>query len=200
LTNLYESLLVFAWFLGLIPLFLKNIPRSLLRWTLVLTAGVLLGALLLPDRFSLPTPLLPALKSRWLSIHVLICFSAYAAFAVAFGSALFYLFPRLRGPLGAESLEVITTSAISIGFPLLTLGIITGAVWANQAWGTYWSWDPKETWSLITWFIYAAFLHARFARGFRGRRAALLAVIGFLSVIFTYIGVNLILSGLHSYT
>ena len=82
---------------------------------------------------------------------------------------------------------------------LLTLGIITGAAWANYAWGTYWSWDPKETWSLIVWFIYAAFLHARFTRGWVGRRAAWLSIFGFVATIFCYLGVNLVLSGLHSY-
>jgi cytochrome c-type biogenesis protein CcsB len=86
-----------------------------------------------------------------------------------------------------------------IGFPLLTIGIITGAAWANYAWGTYWSWDPKETWSLIVWFVYAAFLHARFTRGWVGRPAAILSITGFVFTIFCYLGVNLLLSGLHSY-
>ena len=86
-----------------------------------------------------------------------------------------------------------------IGFPLLTLGIVTGAAWANYAWGTYWSWDPKETWSLITWFFYAITLHARYTRGWAGMRIAFLAIFGFVSVLFTYYGVNFLLSGLHSY-
>ncbi len=199
LTNLYESLLIFAWFLSLIPLVFKKLPVSLLRFALLLAVAAILSASLLPQRFTEAAPLLPALKSHWLAFHVLTCFSAYSAFAVAFGSALLYLVPSFRGSLSLETLETITTTSISLGFPLLTIGIVTGSVWANQAWGTYWSWDPKETWSLITWLIYAAFLHARFAKGFRGRRAALLAVFGFVSVVFTYLGVNLILSGLHSY-
>ncbi len=86
-----------------------------------------------------------------------------------------------------------------IGFPLLTLGIVTGAVWANYAWGSYWSWDPKETWSLIVWLIYAAFLHARITRGWVGKRAAILSIVGFATTVFCYLGVNLLLSGLHSY-
>ncbi|MCX5859344.1 MAG: cytochrome c biogenesis protein CcsA [Proteobacteria bacterium] len=199
LTNLYESLLIFAWFLSLIPLVFKKLPVSLLRFALLLAGAAILSASLLPHRFTEAAPLLPALKSHWLAFHVLTCFSAYSAFAVAFGSALLYLVPAFRGSLSLETLENITSTSISLGFPLLTIGIVTGAVWANQAWGTYWSWDPKETWSLITWLIYAVFLHARFAKGFRGRRAALIAVFGFISVIFTYLGVNLILSGLHSY-
>jgi len=87
---------------------------------------------------------------------------------------------------------------VTFGFLFLSIGIITGAVWANSAWGSYWSWDPKETWSLITWFIYATLLHARMMRGWHGRRIAYLSIIGFMAVLFTYFGVNL-LPGLHSY-
>lgn len=101
--------------------------------------------------------------------------------------------------LSNDMLEEITYKMIAIGWPLLTAGILTGAVWANSAWGTYWSWDPKETWSLITWFIYAIYLHSRYVRGWKGTQMAVIACLGFLSVIFTYLGVNLVLSGLHSY-
>mgnify|MGYP001068231957 CR=1 FL=1 len=96
-------------------------------------------------------------------------------------------------------LDELSYKAVAVGFPLLTLGILTGAAWANYAWGTYWSWDPKETWSLITWFVYAAFLHARFTAGWRGKPLAILSMVGFGAVIFTYWGVNFWLSGLHSY-
>ena len=96
-------------------------------------------------------------------------------------------------------LDELMHQTIIFGFLWLTLGIITGAVWANDAWGTYWSWDPKETWSLITWFVYATALHARFVRGWAGRRIAYISIIGFVSVMFTYFGVNFLLSGLHSY-
>ena len=98
-----------------------------------------------------------------------------------------------------DQLDDVTYRMIAIGWPLLTGGIITGAVWANSAWGTYWSWDPKETWSLITWFIYAVYLHARYVRGWKGTQMAVISAVGFLAVIFTYLGVNLVLSGLHSY-
>ena len=98
-----------------------------------------------------------------------------------------------------NELDDVTYRMIAIGFPLLTGGIITGAVWANSAWGTYWGWDPKETWSLITWFIYAVYLHARYVRGWKGSQMAVISAVGFLAVIFTYLGVNLVLSGLHSY-
>ncbi len=98
-----------------------------------------------------------------------------------------------------EVLDTIEYKSIMVGFPFMTLLIVTGAIWANYAWGRYWGWDPKETWSLITWLIYAVYLHARFTAGWRGRRTAYLSIIGFISVIFTYLGVNIFLSGLHSY-
>jgi cytochrome c-type biogenesis protein CcsB len=105
-----------------------------------------------------------------------------------------------RFNISAEMLDEITYKSIAIGFPIFTLGgLIFGAIWADQAWGTYWSWDPKETWSLITWFVYAFYLHGRMIRGWRGKRVAVVAVVGFMAVIFTYLGVNLLLSGLHAY-
>jgi cytochrome c-type biogenesis protein CcsB len=102
--------------------------------------------------------------------------------------------------LTSEMLDDITYKSIAIGFPLFTIGgLIMGAIWANSAWGKYWTWDPKETWSLITWFVYALYLHARFVGGWRGKRAAILSIVGFVALIFTYLGVNLVLSGLHAY-
>jgi cytochrome c-type biogenesis protein CcsB len=105
-----------------------------------------------------------------------------------------------RFSISAENLDEITYKSIAVGFPIFTLGgLIFGAIWADQAWGTYWSWDPKETWSLITWFVYAFYLHGRMLRGWRGKGVAIVAVVGFMAVIFTYLGVNLLLSGLHAY-
>lgn len=102
--------------------------------------------------------------------------------------------------ISKEVLDELTYKCIAVGFPVFTLGgLVFGAIWADQAWGTYWSWDPKETWSLITWFVYAFYIHSRFMRGWRGRKIAIVAVVGFFSTIFTYLGVNLLLSGLHSY-
>ena len=150
-------------------------------------------------------PLIPALKSNWLISHVISAFLAYACFAIAFGTSILYLGKRKTGTENtgllpdAATLDEITYKMISVGFVLLTLGIITGAAWADRAWGRYWGWDPKETWSLITWLIYGAFLHARLARGWKGIKMSLISIIGFLAVIFTYLGVNYILSGLHSY-
>jgi len=152
-------------------------------------------------------PLVPALKSNWLIVHVITCFVGYASFAVAFGVSTMYLVKQ-RAPGGggdlltrfpaAEVLDELNYQLILFGFVFLTAGIITGAVWANSAWGRYWGWDPKETWSLITWFIYATLLHARMMRGWSGRRVAFLSIGGFMAVLFTYFGVNL-LPGLHSY-
>ncbi len=153
-------------------------------------------------------PLVPALKSNWLIAHVITCFLGYAAFAIAFGMSLMYLLKQLdaegKSSLFAyfpkpKVLDELTYQMIMFGFLFLSIGIITGAVWANSAWGSYWSWDPKETWSLITWFIYATMLHARRMRGWYGKRIAYLSILGFMAVIFTYFGVNYLLSGLHSY-
>jgi len=125
--------------------------------------------------------------------------------SIAFLFALWQLGLGLKKVLASLSvtttmLEEIEYKSIAIGFPLFTLGgLLMGAIWANSAWGKYWSWDPKETWSLITWFVYALYLHARFIGGWRGKRVAILAVVGFVAVIFTYLGVNLVLSGLHAY-
>jgi cytochrome c-type biogenesis protein CcsB len=157
-------------------------------------------------------PLVPALQSNWLISHVVTCFVGYAAFAVSFGVSFLYLFKvnaeNRASKKGHSFMDFLPSSdlldevgykTIAIGFPLLTIGIITGAFWANVAWGTYWSWDPKETWSLIVWLIYAAYLHARITKGWRGKKAALLSIVGFSATLFCYLGVNLILSGLHSY-
>jgi cytochrome c-type biogenesis protein CcsB len=128
--------------------------------------------------------------------------AAYGAFTVSFGVALLYLLKeyfKIKQLPEAEKLDDLTYKLIAFGFPFMTLVLITGAVWAEQAWGTYWSWDPKETWSLITLLIYAGYLHARLIWRWKGRTAAWLAVIGFAAVLFTYLGVSFLLSGLHSY-
>ena len=151
--------------------------------------------------------MIPALKSNWLIVHVITCFIGYAAFAVAFGLSIMYLIKN-RSDRPEEELsgyfpkstviDELIHQMVLFGFLFLTVGIITGAVWANSAWGRYWGWDPKETWSLITWFVYATLLHARLMRGWRGRRIAYFAMLGFVAVLFTYFGVNY-LPGLHSY-
>lgn len=147
-------------------------------------------------------PLIPALQSNWLISHVISSFLAYACFTIAFGTSILYLLKikmKMSMLPDALFLDEVTYKMVSIGFVLLTLGIITGAAWADRAWGRYWGWDPKETWSLITWLIYGAFLHTHLARGWRGVKLSLVSIIGFIAVIFTYLGVNYVLSGLHSY-
>ncbi len=212
LSNLYESVVFFAWAILLIYLLfdLKYKYRAVGAFVLPFAFADMIWA-----QFSLDStiaPLVPALQSNWLTYHVITCFIGYAAFGVACGVSIMYLLKAGKeeggsAPAGGilsmfpstKILDDLNYKAIMVGFPMLTLGIITGAAWANYAWGTYWSWDPKETWSLIVWFIYAAFLHARFTRGWVGKRAAWLSIIGFAATIFCYLGVNLLLSGLHSY-
>jgi cytochrome c-type biogenesis protein CcsB len=214
LTNLYESVVFFSWSILLIYLLIdwKYKQRALGAFVLPIALFSMLWAQL--SLHADIDPLIPALQSNWLTYHVITCFLGYAGFAVAFCVSIMYLLKigkeealkkgqTLGGILGlfppTKVLDDLNYKAIMIGFPLLTLGIVTGAAWANYAWGTYWSWDPKETWSLIVWFIYAAFLHARFTRGWAGRKAAWLSLIGFAATLFCYLGVNLVLSGLHSY-
>jgi cytochrome c-type biogenesis protein CcsB len=208
LTNMYESLVFFSWSIASFYLVIeykfknKNMGAFALPFAFLAMAFASSGWV---DQNI--NPLIPALQSNWLIAHVVTCFVGYAAFAVACGIAVMYLLknnaPKSTGLLATlpdlKVIDDIIHKSMVYGFLWLSAGIITGAIWANSAWGTYWSWDPKETWSLITWFFYAAVLHARFTRGWHGSRIAWLAIGGFLSVVFTYYGVNYLLSGLHSY-
>ena len=209
LSNMYESLIFFSWTIVLIYLFLEFRFKQMIIGTFATAFAfmAIAASSILPGSNATIKPLIPALQSNWLAIHVITCFFGYAAFAVSFGISIIYLIQNRRegidGPIGwlpnTKMLDEINYRSIVIGFPMLTVGIITGAAWANYAWGSYWSWDPKETWSLITWLIYAAFLHARISRDWRGRKMAILSLIGFMAVLFTYFGVSYILAGLHSY-
>ncbi len=213
LSNMYESLVFFSWCITLIYLLweVKLKSRILGAFAMPFAFLTVAYAALSPGVSDRIDPLMPALQSNWLHAHVLTCFLSYASFAVSCGMSVMYLV-KARGeksgrPDGGmlslfptlESLDILIYKTIAVGFPLLTIGIITGSAWANYAWGAYWSWDPKETWSLITWFVYAVFLHARFTREWRGKRTAVLSLIGFVAVVFTYFGVNYVLAGLHSY-
>ncbi len=210
LSNLYDSLSFFALTIAVICLIVefryKNPRVGVFATPLAFLA--LAYASLTSGISSRIEPLIPALKSNWLIAHVMTCFIGYSAFAIAFGVSLMVLI-RIRKPRAAAGrlaallpetglLEELNYQLIMFGFLFLSAGIITGAVWANSAWGRYWSWDPKETWSLITWLIYAGLIHAKLMRGWSGRRIAYLSIIGFMAVLFTYFGVNL-LPGLHSY-
>ncbi len=209
LTNMYESLVFFSWCITLLYLLWERRMPSPLSGAIVMPLAFffIAYASLTPGISSQIDPLIPALQSNWLHAHVITCFLSYASFTLSCALSILYLlkYRKEKGQennyqsLGLLDLEVLIYKTIAVGFPLLTIGIITGAAWANYAWGSYWSWDPKETWSLITWFIYAVFLHARLRREWRGRRLAILSIIGFGAVLFTYFGVNYVLSGLHSY-
>jgi len=209
LSNLYESLIFFGWTIVLLYLYIerKYKFRVIGAFATPLAFLALAYASLSPNISDRIQPLLPALKSNWLIAHVIACFIGYAAFAIAFGISIMYLF-KIRDAEGnsvlmerfpaPNVLEELNHQMVMLGFLFLSVGIITGAVWANSAWGRYWGWDPKETWSLITWFVYATLLHARMMRGWRGRKIAYLSIAGFTAVLFTYFGVNY-LPGLHSY-
>jgi cytochrome c-type biogenesis protein CcsB len=254
LSNLYESLFFLAWGITAVHLVAEQMSRSRLVGTV--TAPVAMGitafaALSLPGNMQVAEPLVPALKSNWLMMHVSVMLISYAALMVGALMAIAFLVVtrgqaielrgssvgtgayrdatiRIQRPAPrqdpayssgntalltapaiatlspqrlslADTLDNISYRIIGLGFPLLTIGIIAGAVWANEAWGSYWSWDPKETWALITWLVFAAYLHARITRGWQGRRPAILAASGFLVVWICYLGVNILGKGLHSY-
>jgi cytochrome c-type biogenesis protein CcsB len=263
ISNLYESLFFLAWGVTTVHLIAENMSRS--RLVGVFTTPVAMGitafaTLTLPADMRLSAPLVPALKSNWLMMHVSVMMISYSALMVGSLLAIAFLVVtmgqsvELRGssvgtgsyrpgqllkqaatvqnniqqPLEistnsnvavleavttltenislspqrlslADTLDNISYRIIGLGFPLLTIGIIAGAVWANEAWGSYWSWDPKETWALITWLVFAAYLHSRITKGWQGRKPAILAATGFFMVWICYLGVNILGKGLHSY-
>src|SRR4030043_735430 len=209
-TNLYESLSFFAWMIIGILLIanLKYKVKVLGSFLTPIALILMLFAFALPKEIF---PLAPVLKSFWHPFHVIFAFLGNAIFTLTFCCGVMYLIQehQLKSKkMGAITkrlpslnlLDDLSYQSLKFGFPLLTLGIITGAVWAEYAWGRYWGWDPKETWSLITWFLYAAMLHQRLTVGWRGRKAAIMAIVGFMSLIFTFLGVNLLLAGLHAYS
>ncbi|PID76173.1 MAG: c-type cytochrome biogenesis protein CcsB [Deltaproteobacteria bacterium] len=174
--------------------------------------SVLILALLIISTFSDKsfTPLVPALQSFWLPVHAGISLLAYGFLSLAFCGGVMYLLQdrELKGRRfgfflerlpSLDSLDQLNSQCTTTGFVFLTLGIVTGSIWARQAWGAYWQWDPKETWSLITWFVYLVQIHKRFTVGWRGKRAAIMTIAGFLSVVFTLWGVTYLLGGVHSY-
>ncbi|MCP3889181.1 MAG: c-type cytochrome biogenesis protein CcsB [Desulfobulbaceae bacterium] len=211
LTNMYESVVFFSWTIIILYLAIeiKFKTKVIGAFAVPFAFLAMAYASFATDISKTINPLVPALQSNWLIAHVVTCFIGYAAFAVAAALGIMYLIKgknsksedgSFSGLLPELSvMDDIIHKTMVFGFIWLSAGIITGAIWANSAWGTYWSWDPKETWSLITWFFYAITLHARYTRGWSGLRIACLAIFGFVSVLFTYYGVNFLLSGLHSY-
>jgi len=199
--NMFEFSLAFSW--GAVALFLyfefRYQMRTLALFVLPVALGLLVYATTVPRDIE---PLVPALQNNLLlSTHVAVAVLAYGAFTVAFAAAVLYLIQhhdRIRWLPPRAKLDEIGYRAVLVGFPMLALVIILGAVWAEIAWGTYWSWDPKETASLATWLIYGGYLHARVMRGWRGQRSALLLIGGFGATLLTYYG-NLFFGGMHSY-
>ena len=219
LSNLYESLLFLDWCLLFILIIAEAKTRTKLVGAVILPITFLIisfASLILPTQMQEASPLVPALQSNWLMMHVSMMMLSYATLIL--GSLLSILFLVIQKVTTAKS-EILLTKqnitqskaqllenidtwsyrTIGLGFPFLTIGIIAGAVWANEAWGSYWSWDPKETWALITWLIFAAYIHARLTKGWVGEKAALLGSIGFVIVWICYLGVNFLGQGLHSY-
>jgi cytochrome c-type biogenesis protein CcsB len=209
IANLHEASSFFSWCVVLLFFYLEYRYKLGLLGSFIMPVVfiLMLSSSMLPRKIE---PLSPVLQSYWLGIHTVLAFIGDAAFAMAFGIGLMYLiqehyvkskhigglFKRLPS---LQTLDEINYRLITIGFPFLTLAIITGALWAESAWGSYWRWDPKEVWSLITWFIYASVLHVRLTVGWRGKRAAILSILGFCAVLFTFFGVNLLLKGLHRF-
>jgi cytochrome c-type biogenesis protein CcsB len=208
-TNLHESLSFFAWCVILLFLLLDLRFRLSVMGAFAAPLAFLLmiASALAPD---VVVQLNPLLKSWLFPVHITFAFLGNAAFALAFGAGVMYLVQnrmlkskRFTGIYqllpSLDTLDKVNYTCLSVGFPLMTLGLISGAFWANTAWGSYWSWDPKETWALITWFLYAALLHGRLAVGWRGRKAAIFSIIAFMFLLFTFLGVNVLFGGYHTF-
>ena len=203
--NTYESLIFFSWCIAVIWVLLILRGRNPFVTAIVcLLAFLSLGlASVLPVSARMARPLVPALQSIWLYIHVITSFIGYAGFSVAFVASLLFLVRKARPEGGMVPQSSFTDSlsyrAVAVGFTFLTLGILTGAIWAKHAWGRYWSWDPKETWALVTFLIYSFHLHSRLVRKASPALCHWISILGFIAVLFTYFGVNYLFSGLHSY-
>jgi len=213
LSNLYESLIFLAWSLISSQFVLRGDKRLLSAITvpsaLFVTA---FASLTLPDDFKSASALVPALQSNWLMMHVTLMILSYSFLLLGSLVAMCFLVlstaptPQPEGMKSGEPptnllgvLDNISYRTLGFGFPLLTIGILSGAIWANQAWGSYWSWDPKETWAFITWCVFAIYFHLRLNKAWTGTKPALVATCGFFLLWICYLGVNLLGQGLHSY-
>lgn len=210
-TNTYESLVFYGWVfaLGYLTLLPFRILSDRLKETIGLVVALLAAAFMAlassPLRSPDIVPLVPALRSHWLALHVSLVFVGEGFFTISFVAGILYLLTskRTKTPERDERLtrlDRVIYQTIAIGFPFFTLGgLFFGAIWAKHAWGRYWGWDPKETFMLVTWLVYVLYFHVRILRGWRGARTAWIAVLGFLLAIFTFAGVNFLIRGLHSY-
>lgn len=237
LSNLYESLLFLAWCLTFANIIIEKKYKSVIIGSIAVPISlftIAFASLCLPIDMQKAGPLVPALRSNWLMMHVTTMMVSYATLMI--GSLLSILFLIINKSHEIEisqqstgniaetgqlyvhnnnliirknhgtskltllnSIDNLSYRIIGLGFPLLTIGIIAGAVWANEAWGSYWSWDPKETWALITWLTFASYLHSRLNKAWKGKKPAILASAGFLVIWICYLGVNFLGKGLHSY-
>ena len=254
LSNLYESLLFLAWGITFTTIAIEYKTKTSIIGSISNPISLFVigfAGLSLPESMQAPSPLVPALKSNWLMMHVTVMMLSYASLIIGSLLGIFFLiltngkkeevilqgnsygrtfndnklldtayykensiedYSSLVMEEGTntnsvkenrlnllESVDNLSYRTISFGFPLLTVGIIAGAVWANEAWGSYWSWDPKETWALITWLVFASYLHARITKSWQGRKPAIIASFGFVVVWICYLGVNFLGKGLHTY-
>jgi len=207
LSNMYEATVFCIWglilFVIIFEILYKKHIIGLIGSILAFITYVLINSM--PGVSGDIEPVPQILDSPWKTYHVMSIMLSYSAFLLSFGFGLLYLLKeavgenRLRWIPELKILDMYNYLSIKIGIPLLTVGIVTGALWANTAWGRLWRWDPKETSALITWFIYLIYLHLRINRGWIGKKTAIVSIIGFLAVLFTFLGVNFIISGLHSY-
>lgn len=202
ITNTFESLVFFSGAIALVVFIyrMRNGERTLpfIMFGGTLAAIILLSLTSSPIADQTLAPPIPALQSYWLVLHVTFSFIGEAFFALAFVAAIYFLV--VKDEERRKRADRIIYTSVAIGFPIFTAGaLIFGAIWAQYAWGRYWTWDPKETWALITWFVYTGYLHARLVKKWRGKMTAILAIVGFVFTIFTFFGVNYLLSGLHSY-
>jgi cytochrome c-type biogenesis protein CcsB len=204
--NAYEFSTLFAGGIVLVQLIFERLsPREALGLTtLPVALALLFYAWTLPKAVE---PIFPIFRSFWLKVHILTAIVAYSSLAITFGASCLYLVTRRprAGNAGENSssrlkvLDSVAYQAAALGFPFLTVCVISGAIWAEYVWGRFWSWDPKETWSLITWFIVAAYLHTRYHRGWKEHRAAILGIVGFVLVLMTFLGVELLNPGQHDF-
>ncbi len=209
ITNMHESLSFLVFCLAGFFIYLKTFYRASILGVIV--SPVLSVLLIFAFSFSSEIrPLPPVLRSFWLPIHTIFAFVGNAVFLMGFLVSIIYLVAErhiknkksdsiLPGLPPLEILDLMNYKCMSLGFPLLTVGIVTGSIWAEYAWGSYWNWDPKETWSLITWIVYAIMVHNRLAIGWRGRKTAYMMILGFTSILVTFVGVSFFVGGLHSY-
>lgn len=209
LSNLYESLLFLTWAISFIHLIIEKKTKS----TLIGCIGTPIELLLLtfcsylPIELQKPSPLVPSLQSNWLMMHVSTMMISYSMLLIGSLLSIFYLLLNysqkrlisIETSTLLQTIDIWSYRIIGFGFPCLTIGIISGAVWANEAWGSYWSWDPKETWALITWIVFATYLHTRLLKNWKNEKSSIIGSIGFFVIWICYLGVNFLAKGLHTY-